>query len=45
MRHLAINLLSRDKKSQVGMNPKKLKTGWDDNYFKDILTGLNIVTV
>ncbi len=32
IRHLGINLLSRDKKSQVGMKTKRLKAGWDDNY-------------
>jgi predicted transposase YbfD/YdcC len=45
IRHLGINLLSRDKESQVGMKTKRLKAGWDDNYLKDTLTALNIVTI
>jgi predicted transposase YbfD/YdcC len=45
IRHLGINLLSRDKKTQVGMKTKRLKAGWDNNYLKDTLTTLNIVTV
>ena len=45
IRHLGINLLSRDKKNQVGMKTKRLKAGWDNNYLKDTLTALNIVTV
>jgi predicted transposase YbfD/YdcC len=45
IRHLGINLLSRDKKSQVGMKTKRLKAGWDDNYLKNTLTALNIVTI
>jgi hypothetical protein len=45
IRHLGINLLSRDKKTKVGMKTKRLKAGWDNNYLKDTLTALNIVTV
>ena len=45
IRHLGINLLSRDKESQIGMKTKRLKAGWDDNYLKDTLTALNIVTI
>jgi predicted transposase YbfD/YdcC len=45
IRHLGINLLSRDKKSQVGMKTKRLKAGWDDNYLIETLTALNTVTV
>jgi predicted transposase YbfD/YdcC len=45
IRHLGINLLSRDQKTQIGMKTKRLKAGWDNNYLKDTLTALNIVTV
>jgi predicted transposase YbfD/YdcC len=43
IRHIGINLLSRDKKTKVGVKTKRLKAGWDDNYLKDILNVLNIV--
>jgi predicted transposase YbfD/YdcC len=44
IRHVGINLLSRDKKSQVGVKTRRLKAGWDDNYLKTVLSALNIVT-
>lgn len=44
VRHVGINLLSRDKKSKVGVKTRRLKAGWDDNYLKDVLSALNIVT-
>jgi len=42
IRHIGLNLLSRDKKTKVGVKTKRLKAGWNDNYLKDILTALNI---
>ena len=44
IRHLGINLLSRDKKSQVGVKTRRLQSGWDDNYLQTVLSSLNIVT-
>jgi len=44
IRHVGINLLSRDKKTKVGVKNKRLKAGWDDNYLKSVLTALNIAT-
>jgi len=44
IRHVALNLLSRDKKTKVGTKTKRLKAGWDDRYLKSVLTALNIVT-
>lgn len=44
IRHVGMNLLSRDKKTQVGVKTKRLKAGWDDNYLKTVLSALNIVT-
>jgi predicted transposase YbfD/YdcC len=44
IRHVGINLLSRDKKSKVGVKTRRLKAGWDDNYLKTVLSALNIVT-
>ncbi|MBD2178891.1 ISAs1 family transposase [Pseudanabaena sp. FACHB-1998] len=45
IRHVGLNLLSRDKKTKVGVKTKRLKAGWDDNYLKDILAALNIVSL
>lgn len=44
IRHIGINLLSRDKKSKVGVKTRRLQAGWDDNYLKTVLSALNIVT-
>ena len=44
IRHVGLNLLSRDKKTKVGVKTKRLKAGWDDNYLKHILNALNIVS-
>ena len=45
IRHVGLNLLSRDKKTKIGVKTKRLKAGWDDNYLKDILNAFNIVTL
>lgn len=45
IRHVGVNLLSRDKKTRVGVKTKRLKAGWDDNYLKNVLSSLNILTV
>jgi predicted transposase YbfD/YdcC len=44
IRHIGLNLLSRDKKSKVGVKTKRLKAGWNNNYLKAVLAALNIVT-
>ena len=44
IRHISINLLSRDKESKVGIKTRRLQAGWDDNYLKTVLSSLNIVT-
>ena len=44
IRHIGINLLSRDSKSKVGVKTRRLQAGWDDNYLKTVLSALNIVT-
>jgi predicted transposase YbfD/YdcC len=44
IRHVGMNLLSRDKQTKVGVKTKRLKAGWDDNYLKTVLGALNIVT-
>ena len=33
IRHIGLNLLSRDKKTKVGVKAKRLKAGWNNNYF------------
>jgi predicted transposase YbfD/YdcC len=45
IRHMGMNLLSRDKKTKVGMKTKRLKAGWDNRYLEDVLNTLNIVTI
>ena len=44
IRHVGINLLSRDTESKVGVKTRRLQAGWDDNYLKTVLISLNIVT-
>ncbi len=44
IRHIGINLLSRDKDSKVGVKTRRLQAGWDDNYLKTVLSALNILT-
>jgi predicted transposase YbfD/YdcC len=44
IRHIGINLLSRDKESKVGVKTRRLQAGWDDNYLKTVLSALNILT-
>jgi len=43
IRHIALNLLSRDRKTKVGVKAKRLKAGWNNGYLKTILEALNIV--
>jgi hypothetical protein len=45
IRHVGLNLLSRDKKTEVGVKGKRLKAGWNDDYLKEVLSALNISTV
>jgi predicted transposase YbfD/YdcC len=45
IRHVGVNLLSRDRKSKLGVKTKRLKAGWDDNYLKAVLSTLNIATI
>lgn len=43
IRHVGLNLLSRDKENKVGVKAKRLKAGWNNNYLKTILKALDIV--
>ena len=38
LRHLALNLLRRDRSAKVGIKGKRLKAGWDDRYLERLLT-------
>jgi predicted transposase YbfD/YdcC len=40
MRHIALNLLKQDKTAKIGVNGKRLKAGWDNDYLANILSGL-----
>jgi len=37
LRHLALNLLRRDKTAKAGVKGKRLKAGWDDQYLERLL--------
>ena len=38
VRHLAFNLLGRERTAKVGIKAKRLKAGWDDRYLERLLT-------
>ncbi len=39
LRHMALNLLKREKTSKVGVKIKRNKAGWDNTYLLKVLTG------
>jgi predicted transposase YbfD/YdcC len=39
LRHIALNLLKRDKSTKLGIKNKRLKAAWDHNYLLKILWG------
>jgi predicted transposase YbfD/YdcC len=39
LRHIALNLLKRDRTAHMGMHAKRLRAGWDDAYLLQILAG------
>jgi predicted transposase YbfD/YdcC len=40
LRHIALNLLKKEKSVKVGIKGKRLNAGWDNNYLKKVLNGL-----
>jgi len=40
LRHIALNLLEKEKTAKVGMKNKRLLAGWDNSYLEKVLAGL-----
>lgn len=40
LRHIALNLLKNEKSVKIGVKAKRLKSGWDNDYLKKVLTSI-----
>jgi predicted transposase YbfD/YdcC len=45
LRHIALNLLQKEKTAQVGIHAKRLKAGWSTSYLEKVLMGQNTANV
>lgn len=40
LRRIALNLLKKEKTDKTGVETKRLRAGWDNNYLKKVIYGL-----
>jgi len=40
LRHIALNLLKKEKSAKVGIQHKRLNAGWDHSYLKGVLESI-----
>ena len=40
LRHIALNLLKQEHTARIGVQNKRLKTGWDEAYLEKVLVGM-----
>jgi hypothetical protein len=45
LRHIALNLLERERSTKVGIRNKRLKAGWDERYLFKMLNGYDAIAL
>jgi hypothetical protein len=40
IRHIAVNLIKKEKSSKVGVKTKRLKAGWNNDYLLRVIGGI-----